>query len=410
MKIVFLSHIDINLYLFRRPIMEALLARGHDVIALVPEGKYSENLRTLGIKVIYYGISRSSLNPLKELKTLLEIAKILRSLKPDILHTFMLKPNIYGALAARFAGISCVVCSVTGLGSFYIDNSLKARMIRGLTELLNRLAFMIAKRVVFQNGDDLSYFVERGVVKYEKARLIRGSGIDTIHFSMDAISPSVVKEYKENLNADGKILVLMVARAIAHKGVREFYEAARLLRSIDSLSKESKIRIDKNSERIAAKNSQKEQHIKEKIKFVYVGDSDTGNPSSISAHELESPYVKWLGHRDDVREIVAACDIFVLPSYREGIPRTLLEASSMAKPMITCDTVGCKEVVSDGENGLLVPVGEARILADKIALLADDENLRARFGDAARARAEREFDVKNIVESHLKLYKEVANV
>lgn len=380
MKILFLSHLDMNLYLFRRPIMEALHKEGHEVIAMCPKGEYFDRFKELGIKAISYEISRESLNPFKELKTLLSIAQKLSELKPDILHTFMLKPNIYGTLASKIASIPYVICSVTGLGSFYIEESFKSRAIRYLIETLSRIVFKIAKKVVFQNEDDRQLFIQKGLVESSKTHLIKGSGINTKLFDPALISPSTLVRYRQELGLEKKHVVLMVARAIAHKGVREYYEAARLLGAFTS-----------------------DSH----LAFIFVGDTDEGNPSCVSSKELYSPHVLWLGHREDILELMALCDVFVLPSYREGIPRTLLEASSLAKPMVTSLAVGCKEVVKEGENGFLVPVGDTKALAQKIHYLVQNPALRLSMGEKARQIAQKEFDVSIIVKAHLELYKEV---
>lgn len=384
MKILFLSHTDSNLYLFRLPIMLALKAQGNEVIALIPRGADFDKFAPLGIEAIEYSINRGSLNPLSALKTIQEITRILRQTKPDIVHTFMLKPNIYGAFAAKIAGLDCVINSLTGLGSFYIDESPKSRILRFVIESLNRIAFKIAKKVLFQNRDDLELYVQKGILTQEKAILIKGSGIDT-----QAFAPANQESYhtmrqklSEELNlpiTKDSTLTLMIARAIAHKGVREYYKAAEILKmqNPDSL-------------------------------FLYVGGVDLGNISSMREEFLRnSSAVVYLGQRNDIRELIGACDLFVLPSYREGIPRTLLEAGSMAKPLITTNAVGCREVVENGKNGFLVPIGDANALAQRIAQLSKNKDLQARFGQASREKVCAEFSTETIVQSYLSLYRSV---
>lgn len=384
MKILFLSHTDSNLYLFRLPIMLALKAQGNEVIALTPKGADFDKFAPLGIEAIEYSINRGSLNPLSALKTIQEITRILRQTKPDIVHTFMLKPNIYGAFAAKIAGLDCVINSLTGLGSFYIDESPKSRILRFVIESLNRIAFKIAKKVLFQNRDDLELYVRKGILKREKAILIRGSGIDTQVFapanqdSYHAMRQKLSKEWNLPITKDSMI-TLMIARAIAHKGVREYYKAAEILKmqNPDSL-------------------------------FLYVGGVDLGNISSMREEFLRnSSAVVYLGQRNDIRELIGACDLFVLPSYREGIPRTLLEAGSMAKPLITTNAVGCREVVENGKNGFLVSIGDANALAQRIAQLSKNKDLQARFGQASREKVCAEFSTETIVQSYLSLYHSV---
>lgn len=384
MKVLFLSHTDSNLYLFRLPIMLALKAQGNEVIALTPKGADFDKFAPLGIEAIEYSINRGSLNPLSALKTIQEITRILRQTKPDIVHTFMLKPNIYGAFAAYCAGRKCVINSLTGLGSFYIDKSLKSRILRFVIESLNRIAFKIAKKVLFQNRDDLELYVQKGILTQEKAILIKGSGIDTQVFapanqeSYHTMRQKLSEELNLPITKDST-LTLMIARAIAHKGVREYYKAAEILKmqNPDSL-------------------------------FLYVGGVDLGNISSMREEFLRnSSAVVYLGQRNDIRELIGACDLFVLPSYREGIPRTLLEAGSMAKPLITTNAVGCREVVENGKNGFLVSIGDANALAQRIAQLSKNKDLQARFGQASREKVCAEFSTETIVQSYLSLYRSV---
>ncbi len=362
--------------------MIALVKAGNEVLALTPKGEYFSQFAKYKIKAIDYPIERSSLNPFKALKTIQNIAKILKKEKPDILHTFMLKPNIYGSFAAKLAKIPCVINSLTGLGSFYIQKSFKTTLLRILIERLNFLAFKIAKKVLFQNQDDLELYVKKGLVPHAKTILIKGSGIDT-----DFFAPTPKNQENQALKKrlgipQDSIVILMIARAILHKGVKEYYTAAKLVKKADS-----------------------------RLHFLYVGGIDEGNIAPINKEFLENQtQVQYLGERSDIKELLGICDIFVLPSYREGIPRTLLEAGSMAKPIITTNAIGCKEVVYDGENGFLVPIKESEILAQKILKLAQDKDLREKFGANSRKKICAEFDTKSIVKSYLKLYKEVKNV
>lgn len=362
-KIAFLSHLDLNLYLFRLPIMIELVKRGFIVYAICPKGDKFHKFQNYGIIALDYKIERKSLNPFKELKTIRNIYKTIKPLKLDILQNFTAKPNVYGAIAGDLAKIPLIVNAVTGLGSFYISQTKKAAIVKGIIELLYKHSNKKADFVIFQNSDDMKYFIENNLVAKQKAILIKSSGIDTKLFKpSDTIS-----------HAKNEIVVLMVARAIWHKGIAEYYKAAEILKN-------------------------------ENIKFVLIGDTDKGNLSCADADFLNSGNVKWLGHRDDIKEQIELCDIFVLPSYREGVPRTLLEATSLAKPIVTTDTVGCREVVEEGFNGFLVPVADADSLALKIRQLADDKNLRDTMGKNGRIKAINEFDVEIVVKKYLDIY------
>jgi len=367
--------------------MVELHKAGHKVYAVCPKGEYFKEFEKLGIKAIEYKIERGSTNPLKELVALKNIYQVLKPLDVEILHCFTIKPNIYGSLVGKILKIPTIINSVTGLGSFYIQESFKAKIFRFLIENLYKLSFIIAKKVLFQNSEDLELYVKKGLVRKEKTALIRGSGID-----MESFAPNKDKNYENLVRATScegtppkspfwtcskrssvEVVVLMIARAIWDKGVREYYEAAEILK-------------EKN------------------IRFLYVGDVDSGNITSVNLAFMKNGNVEYLGHRDDIKDLMDSCDIFVLPSYREGLPRTLLEASSMKKAIVTTDTTGCREVVENGKNGYLVPIKDAKALAEKIEMLANDETLRERFGEAAYNKCKNEFDVKIVVKKYLELY------
>ncbi len=377
MTIAFLSHLDLNLYLFRLPIMQALIANGHTVYAVCPRGDKFDLFADYGIEAIEYKIERSSLNPLKELKAMYNIYRAIKPLKLDMLHTFTAKPNIYGTIAGKMAKVPIIINLVEGLGSFYIDDTRKNMMVRGVIEKLYKFVFSLSDGVVFVNSDDPQYLKSKGVIQKEKIKIIKSVGIDTQEFDPQKIEAKDLEALREALNVKDKIVVLMVARAIWHKGIREFYEASKLLS------------FHKN------------------VQFVLVGDIDEGNPSSASRDFLERGEVMWLGHRDDILALTALCDIYVLPSYREGVPRTLLEASSMAKPIVTTNTVGCKEVVKDGYNGFLCPIKESATLAEKIERLVKEENTRKIMGKHGRILAVKEFDIQNIVQQYIALYNQL---
>ena len=344
--------------------MKELVKRGHRVYAIAPKGEFLEKFLEYGITPVSYEIERQSLNPFKELKTIKRIRSIVYDISPDILHTFMHKPNIYGNLS----GAKNIINTVTGLGSFFIHNDIKSINVRKIIETLYEHTSKKAKRVVFQNRDDLDYFTKKGIIPEEKAVLIKGSGIDTEAFKPMPKNKKLINE----LGLKDKPVVLMVARVIRDKGVEEYIKAAELL--------------------------------KDRAYFLYAGEIDRGNKNAFIP---DWKNVKYLGFRKDIRELLSICDIFVLPSYREGIPRTLLEAASMEKPIVTTDTVGCREIVDDGVNGFLVPIKDSKTLAERIEFLIDNPKVRVEFGKKGREKVLREFDVKIIVEQYLRLYEEI---
>jgi N,N'-diacetylbacillosaminyl-diphospho-undecaprenol alpha-1,3-N-acetylgalactosaminyltransferase len=356
--------------------MRALVEQGCKVIALAPRGSYSDRFKEFGIESRSYRINRAGLNPFDALRTIRELKRILSEIKPDILHTFTVKPNIYGTIAGRAANVKTIFNLVEGLGSFYVANTVKAKLIRFIIEMLEKWVFSRSNGCVFVNNDDPDYLIGKNIIKREKAILIKSVGIDTSLYSMERFSKEELRAAREEIGVDENVVVLMVARAIWDKGVREYYEAAA----------------------IVAKRLKN-------IRFVYVGETDSGNPSCVDRSFLEQRQVLYLGHREDIARLTAIADIYTLPSYREGLPRTLLEAASMQKPIVTTNTSGCRDVVKDGKNGFLVPIKEVKPLARKIEILAKDKELRISMGKKSREIAVNEFELQKVVEAYIELYK-----
>ena len=359
----FLSHLDLNLWLFRLPIMQELVSRGHTVYAICPFGEISRAFSEHGIMHIPCTIERSSLNPLKELGAIRNIYKAIKPLNLDILHTFTAKPNIYGTIAGKLAKVPRIINLVEGLGSFYLENGLKSRTVRNLIEILYRQTFKLADTVMFVNEDDPAYLISKKIVLPEKVFVIKGVGIDT-------------NEWKPIPKEDEWIRVTMIARALKHKGVQEFIEAATIL-----------------GEKYPD------------VSFQFVGSPDEGNRFSVTEELMKAQTsINYLGQQNNIRHILSQSDIFVLPSYREGLPRTSMEAMSMGLPIVTTDVVGCRETVENEKNGFLVPPKNSHALADAIEKLILDPSLRKKMGKEGRKKAIREFDIGTIIAKHLDVY------
>ena len=367
-KIVFLSHLDLNLYLFRLPIMKQLVKNGFNVYAIIPKGDYFEKFKDFGIIPIHYTIERRSLNIFYEAKTLKKIKEIIKKIDPDILHTFMHKPNIYGNLS----GARNIINTVTGLGSFFIHNDIKSKLVRTTIENLYKITTKNAKKIIFQNQDDMYYFLNKKIIPESKAVLVKSSGVDTEYFNPQPKNQKLMDELK--IDKD-KIVVLMIARVIKDKGVLEYIKAA--------------------------------ENLKNKAIFLYAGEIDRGNKNAFIPDWRN---VKYLGFRKDIKDLISIADIVVLPSYREGTPRTLLEAGAMEKPLITTDAPGCREVVKDGYNGFLVPVKNIELLTEKIKKLIENQELREKFGQNSRKFITENFDVKIVVSKYIEIYDEILNV
>ena len=377
-RVGFLSHLDLNLYLFRTPIMKELIKNGVKVYAICPKGEKNSALKEVGCEVVNYDIQRESTNPFKEKQAIDNIYQAIKDLDLDMIHTFTAKPNIYGTFAAKKAKIPIILNLVEGLGSFYIHNTLKNILIRNIMEKMYKKAFSLSNGCVFVNSDDPQYMIQKGIIEKEKIKIIKSVGVDTKKFDISRYSLQDLEKTKtKNGISKNKIVVLMIARAIWDKGIREFYESAKFLK-------------------------QKYKN----INFVLVGPADEGNHTCASKEYLQKGYVKWLGLRDDIADLIAISDIFVLPSYREGLPVTLMEAASMSKPIVTTDTVGCKDVVKDGYNGFLVPIKDTLVLANKIEKLILDEKLREEFGKNGRKMTKELFDIDKIIKQYMDYYKE----
>ncbi len=376
-RVGFLSHLDLNLYLFRTPIMKELKKRGFKVYAICPKGDYNKALLDEGVEVVNYEIQRESINPFKEKIAIENIYKAIKDLDLTLLHTFTAKPNIYGTYAGKKADIPIILNLVEGLGSFYVHDTFKNIVIRTIMERLYKRAFKLSDGCVFVNSDDANYMMQKKIISKDKVKVIKSVGVDTKKFDIKRFSKVQLEKIKRENALQDKIVILMVARGIWDKGIKEFYESAKILK-------------EKYSD----------------VEFVLVGSTDEGNHSCASREYLQSGKVKWFGHRDDIDKLVAICDIFVLPSYREGLPATLMEAASMSKPIVTTNTVGCREVVEDGFNGYLVPIKDIKELSKSIEKLIIDRDKRELFGKNGRKKVEKEFDVRVVVQKYMDYYQE----
>jgi N,N'-diacetylbacillosaminyl-diphospho-undecaprenol alpha-1,3-N-acetylgalactosaminyltransferase len=356
--------------------MKRLLREGHEVIAIVPYGGHFDKIGEIGVKMVDYSLSRGSLSPISATSSILELSKILKSLNLDLLHTFTVKPNIFGTFAGKMAGVPKIVNLVEGLGSFYIDNSLKSKIVRKIIETSYKISFRFAKKVIFVNSDDPEYLESKGIISKDKIHIIKSVGVDTEFYKMENVPDEVQKNLRKSLDIKNQKVIIMIARAILHKGTLDFYKSAEILK-------------DKN------------------YKFLFVGGLDEGNKFGMSQDFMNSGNVNWLNFRNDIRELIAISDLVVLPSYREGVPRTLLEASAMGKPIIGTNVVGVREAVDNGENGFLIPIESPEILSEKISQILENRNLHKDMSERSRQKAVSEFDIKNIVQKYIDFYKKL---
>jgi glycosyltransferase involved in cell wall biosynthesis len=364
---------DWYLYNFRLPLLHRLREQGARLLLISPPGEYGEKLRAMGFDWRPLPMERRSLNPLAEARLLLHIIGLIRAEKVAIIHGFTIKPAIYAGIVGRLAGVKGRVSAVAGLGFVFISDSPKARVLRLVVRAAAWLAFGGRNaRLVVQNPDDRAAFVDRGLIDPAKVHTIPGSGVDLTRFQVS-----------RRVRGEGEPLkVLLAARMLWDKGLAEFVEAARVLKG-------------------QGRN----------IQFLLAGEPDPGNPAACAAEDLAGwtaeGLVEHLGHVDDMPGLLADVDVVVLPSYREGLPKTLIEAAGCALPLVTTDVPGCREVVSHEEDGLLVTVREHEGLVEAIGRLDDDAELRRRLGGAAREKALRLFDVEIVMRRTLDVYREL---
>jgi glycosyltransferase involved in cell wall biosynthesis len=370
-KILLASRCAWTLYNFRAGLMRTLLQRGYTVASGGAAGDgFESKIEALGVPFEALPVDKQGINPGADLRLLRAFYGWYRKEKPDIVHHFTIKPVIYGSIAARLAGVPRIVNTVTGLGFVFMEENVA--WLRRLVEWQYRLALACAHFTFFQNPDDVALFLRRRLVNPQRVGVLPGSGVDCTFFS-PASSPPCSSASPPSF--------LMVARLLREKGVYEFVEAARLVK----------------------------QHFPEAC-FQLLGRRDERNPTVISQGELEAweaeGAVTWLGEVPDVRPFVRRADVVVLPSYREGTPRALLEAAAMGKPLITTDAVGCREVVEDGINGLLVSVQDAKALAQAMMRMIEHPAMRESMGRAGRQKVEREFNERMVLEKMVQVYEQ----
>lgn len=376
MKAVLFANTDWYLYNFRRSLAMSLQRAGYDVLLISPPGPYGDKLRALGLRWESLPMQRRSLNPLREMALLWHLTRLLRRERPALVHGFTIKCAVYGSLAARLAGIAARVNAVAGMGYVFTSSHRKARLLRPVVRGLLRLALGGRDaRLILQNVDDVELFQRTGLVDPTHIRLIRGSGVDCAQFA----------GVSRKASGDGRLRVLLASRLLWDKGVGEYVAAIRQLRLQDRA-----------------------------IHALLAGTPDPGNPAAIPESTLrgwvDEGLVVWLGHVDNMANLLGSVDVVVLPSYREGLPRTLVEAAACGLPLITTDVPGCREVVSDGVDGLLVPVENSEALAQAIRRLQDNPEFARQLGEAARLKARTQFDERIVIQRTMAVYAELCDL
>ena len=355
-------------------IAEASLDRGFDICIGYGElgGADRSLLEQKGFKLSIIPMRRGSINILKELNTFFNIWKFFKKEKPDIVHLITIKPYLYGGLISRLVGIPAVVSAISGLGFLFINKNLKSNILRILLYPIYKLAFKhFNQKVIVQNNDDKELLIKWGVLQSIKAQLIKGSGVK-------------IKDFKNLNEPQGVPVVCFAARLLKDKGVYEFISAAKLL---------------------------KERGVN--ARFCLAGNLDINNPAGINNYDLnkikKEGNVEILGYQKDIPNLYARSNIICLPSYREGLPKSLIEAAAASRVIVTTDVTGCRDAIIPNKTGFLVPLKNPEKLADKLEWLIKNPKQRILMGKAGRKFAEIEFPIEKIVKSHLDVYDELLN-
>lgn len=368
-KILISANTDWYLYNFRLSLASFLRERGADVILVSPPGKYVDRIISEGFRWHEWKVGRQTIDPWKEINSILRLVSLYRQEKPDIVHHHTIKPVLYGSLAARIAGIEAVINSITGLGYVFIRKEFKARLLKIVAELIYKISFYNHNLgVIFENADIKKYFMQKGFIQPERAWIIEGVGVD-------------IEQFIPLPEPKGVPVVLLAARMLWDKGVGILVEASRIL-------------------------SRKVQ-----VRIVLVGVPDLGNPATIDEKTLlkwqNEGIIEWWGWKEDMLEVFGQCHIVTLPTMGEGIPTTLLEAAACGRPLVVSDVPGCHQVVKDGENGFLVPPNDPIALADALERLVSDLKLRGKMGKAGRQLVTERFTNSQVNTATLRVYENV---
>jgi N,N'-diacetylbacillosaminyl-diphospho-undecaprenol alpha-1,3-N-acetylgalactosaminyltransferase len=379
MKICFFANSDFYLYKSRLNLMKELKKIGWEVFFCCPETNkdFVNGLVETGAIFLPTQIKRG-IGLFSNIQYFFQIKKICKKNNFDLCHNFTPKVSIFASWAQKSAGIKNIICSVSGLGYVYAGKGLKYKFLQFIVNRCYYSVFNICKKVIFQNPDDLQFFLNKKIINKERVELIMGSGVDSDYFKKEKADVGVVEEIKGQLGLNGEIVVVMVSRLLWQKGVREFVEASEKMRNL-------------------------------KVKFVLVGPIDKESPDYVPSKNIseweEKGLIQYLGDRKDIREILFLSDIFVFPSYyREGIPKVLLEAAAMEKPMVAADNVGTREIVEDGINGFLVRPQKSQDLSEAIVKLVENSGLRQRFGMVSRQKILQQFNDKIVINKTMGVY------
>lgn len=367
-KLFIVVNVDYFFLSHRKDIALRALKEGFDVTIIAEDTGKSKEIESLGLHFINLPINKTGTNIFQELKTFRFLYSLFKKERPEIVHLVGLKTILWGGLAAKLVKVKGLVTAVSGLGVMFSPEYNKKLMPKAILKVLRFIHNRKNTYCVFHNTDDIDLFVKNKIIDSKYCIRTMGSGIDLNQY-----------KYKEEPKSD-KLRVLFTARMVEDKGVLVLIEAANILR-------------DK---------------YQGKVEFLLCGGLET-NPLAVSKEKLnelcDGDYIQWLGKRSDVKELLESSHIFAFPSYyKEGLPKSCIEAAAIGRPIITCDSVGCRDTVVDGETGFLVPIKDSKTVAEKLDILFEDTELRKTMGIKSRKYAEDKFSIEDVIQVHLDIY------
>lgn len=357
MKIIFVSPKNRTVYNFRGDLIKEIVAMGHEVVVTGPNRIDVDKIEALGARFVEIPMEKTGVNVKSDLKYIFALKKLFKNEKPDITFGYTIKPVVYGSIAAKMAKVKNRYSMVEGLGYIFTANTRKTKILRPIVKTLYRIGFKCSKKVIFINPDDLKDFTNMKLLKKDKCRLVNGAGVNLEHFTPEPLPEEPV--------------FFMLSRALISKGVRVYLEATGIVRK-------------KYPD----------------VRMMLLGEIDESMQDSLKKEEVQKYVdmgaVEYFPEHPDVRLFYKQCSVFVLPSYREGVPRTTMEAMAMGRPVITTDAPGCRETVVDGETGFFVPTGDAKALADAMCRFIENPALIKTMGEKSYNFCKDKFDVHKV--------------
>ena len=356
MKFILVSPKNRTSYNFRGDLVKKIISSGYEVIITGPNRDNIDKIEELGARFVEIPMNKNGVNPFKDLQYQKALYELFKEEKPDVILGYTSKPVIYGSIAGKKANVPRVVAMVTGIGYAFTSNTKKAKIIRLIMSVLYKRAFQFADTVIFQNHDDRDLFIKLKLVKAQKCEVVNGSGVNTEKFA--------VADYPE------QVTFFMLSRVMNSKGIREYIKACSIVK-------------------------EKYPEVRCLLLGAFEGIQDSISESELKDY-IDKGIIEYFGETDNVADYYKQCSVFVLPSYREGTPRTVLEAMSMGRAVITTDTAGCRETVKDCENGFLVPIKDGEAVAEKMQKFIENPELISIMGEKSRQYALEKFDVRKI--------------